>query len=65
MGTTENHRLMAGGSRLRAHVVFGTPKGPKFITLADLLSIMHEESQEYKLLSVRQAYRILNTRTQL
>lgn len=55
MGATENHRLMAGESRLRAHVVFGVPEGPKFITLADLLSIMHEESREYKLLSVSQS----------
>jgi hypothetical protein len=44
---------MAGESRLRAHVVFKYPPDrPKFLTLADLVTILHEESRDYKLLSV-------------
>ena len=44
---------MAGESRLRAHVVFKYPPNrPKFLTLADLVTILHEESRDYKLLSV-------------
>jgi len=49
-----DHRLMAGKSRLRAHVVFKYEAiRPRFLTLADLVTILHEESQDYKLLSVR------------
>lgn len=54
MGANENHKLMAGESRLRAHVEFKkTRNQPRFLTLADLLTIMHEESSDYRLLSVR------------
>lgn len=53
MGGEQNHKQMAGKSRLRAHVVFPRdPKGPSFLTLADLVTIMHNESQDYRLLSV-------------
>lgn len=54
MGSRGKHRLMAGESRLRAHIVFKpTPRQPQLLTLASLLTIMHEESTHYKLLSVR------------
>lgn len=45
---------LLGSSRLRAHVTFSQKStGPKFLTLADLVTIMHEESRDYRLLSVR------------
>ena len=44
---------MAGDSRLRAHIVFNyPPTRPNFLTLADLVTILREESSDYKLLSV-------------
>jgi len=53
IGQNGNHRLMAGESRLRAHVVFKyETTRPKVLTLADLVTILHEESRNYKLLSV-------------
>jgi hypothetical protein len=51
MGDDDDQIL--GRSRLRAHVTFSQkPAGPKFLTLADLVMIMHEESRDYRLLSV-------------
>ena len=50
----DNHSQMVGKSRLRAHVVFPreSVNEPSFLTLADLVTIMHDESQAYRLLSV-------------
>jgi hypothetical protein len=53
MGGDENHGQMVGKSRLRAHVVFpGRPDRPSFLTLAELVMVMHDESRDYRLLSV-------------
>ena len=51
---------MVGESRLRAHVVFKHPPNrPKFLTLADLVTILHEESRDYRLLSVCRRVKIV------
>ena len=53
MGGDEGQQYIFGRSRLRAHVTFGTNSTqPTFLTLAELITIMREESQEYRLLSV-------------
>ncbi|KAF8308042.1 hypothetical protein DL93DRAFT_2171390 [Clavulina sp. PMI_390] len=47
-----NDRLMIGNSRLRAHVTFSSAEDfPRFCTIADLLRIMHRESNQYRLFS--------------
>ncbi|KAF8308021.1 hypothetical protein DL93DRAFT_2087418, partial [Clavulina sp. PMI_390] len=52
LAANENHHLMAGKSRLRAHVEFKYPlKRPHFFTVSDLLSIIHQESTDYRLFS--------------
>jgi len=53
MGGEENHGQMIGKSCLRAHVVFPLRPGqPTFLTLAELVTVMHDESRDYCLLSV-------------
>ena len=49
----DGQQYIFGRSRLRAHVTFGTNSTqPTFLTLAELITIMREESREYRLLSV-------------
>ena len=54
MGGDLEHKQMIEASRLRAHVVFSRSRKspPKLLTLADLITIMHDESRKYRLLSV-------------
>jgi hypothetical protein len=54
MAGAENEGQMVGQSRLRAHVVFSRQSNnePSLLTLADLVTVMHDESRYYRPLSV-------------
>ncbi|KAF8308044.1 hypothetical protein DL93DRAFT_2087448 [Clavulina sp. PMI_390] len=52
VSSSEKHRLMIGESRLRAHVTFTClENAPRLFALADLLVILQQESNEYRLFS--------------
>ena len=52
VGGDLEHKQMIETSRLRAHVVFSRRSPPRLLTFADLITIMHDESRKYRLLSV-------------
>ena len=51
VGGNLEHKQMIETSGLRAHVVFSRKSRPQLFTFADLIKIMHDESQKYRLLS--------------